>query len=314
MKNNNLKIFSGNSSLPLSREIARCLNVSLGLATVERFQNDEIRVKIEENVRGYDVFLVQSTSYPVNDHLMELLIMLDALRRASAQRITAVIPYYGYARQDRKATGREPISAKLVANLITTAGADRILAVDLHAGQIQGFFDIPVDHLEAIRIFSSYFKKKKLKNIVVVSPDVGGVARARILAENLRTPIAIITKRRPYPDVSEVEEVVGDVSGQTAIMLDDMVLTGGSLVHGAEALIARGARHVFACATHGILCGDATQKISNSQIEELVITNTVKIDEKKINKKIKILSIAPLLAEAIERINKGKSVSELFNT
>ncbi len=314
MKNNNLKIFSGNSNAPLTREIARCLNTSVGQATVGRFQNDEIRVKIEENVRGYDVFLVQSTSYPVNDYLMELLIMLDALRRASAKRITAVIPYYGYARQDRKATGREPISAKLVANLITTAGANRILAVDLHAGQIQGFFDIPVDHLEAIRIFSDHFKKKKLKNIVVISPDVGGVARARALAENLHAPIAIITKRRPRPDVSEVEEVVGDVSGQIAIMLDDMVLTGGSLVHGAEALIARGAKMVFACATHGILCGDAIQKIFLSKIEELVITNTVKIDEKKINKKIKILSIAPLLAKAIERINKGMSISELFNT
>lgn len=311
MVNKNLKIFSGNSNLQLAKEIAGYLNIPLGKATVSKFQNDEIRVKIEENVRGCDVFVVQSISYPVNDNLVELLIMLDAFRRASAYRTTAVIPYYGYARQDRKVQGREPISAKLVANLITTAGANRVLTVDLHAGQIQGFFDIPVDHLEAVRIFSSYFKKKKFKNVVVVSPDVGGVARARALAEKLGSSIAIITKRRPQPDVSEVEEIIGDVKGAVAIMLDDMVLTGGSLCHGAKALIERGAQDVYACATHGILCGNAQERINSSHIKELVITNTVPV-MKKDSSKIKILSIAPLLASAIERIHKGKSVSELF--
>lgn len=313
MDKKNLKIFTGNSNPNLAKEICECLKISLGGAIVTKFMNGEIRVKIEENVRGCDVFIVQSTSFPVNDNLVELLIMIDAFKRASAQRVTAVIPYYGYARQDRKTTGREPISAKLVANLITTAGADRVLTMDLHAGQIQGFFDIPLDHLEAVKILANYFLKLKLKNIVVISPDVGGVTRARVFAEELSAPLAIITKRRPQPDVSEVEEIVGDVQGKTAIMLDDMILTGGSLVHGAEALFLRGAKEVYASATHPVFCGNAVERLKNSKIKEVVITNTVPLNEDKKDVKIKVLSVAPLLAQAIRRIHEGLSVSELFN-
>jgi ribose-phosphate pyrophosphokinase len=312
MKYEKLKIFSGNSNMELAKEIAKNLGIEVGKALVTKFMNGEIRVKIEENVREVDVFLVQSTSHPVNDNLMELLIMIDALKRASAKRITAVIPFYGYARQDRKVTGREPISAKLVANLLTVAGANRILTVDLHAGQIQGFFDIPVDHLEAVRILAKYFKKINLKNIVVISPDIGGVARARSFSEVLESPLAIIAKRRPKPDTSEVEEIVGDVKDKVAIMVDDMILTGGSLVNGAEALLKKGVREVYAAATHPALCGDAVKTLQESPIKEIVVTNTVFLPEEKRIPKIKILSVAPLISEAIKRIHKGISVSELF--
>ena len=307
-----LKIFSGNSNPKLTKEIADYLNINVGAATVTKFQNDEIRIKIDENVRGCDVFILQSTSYPVNDHLVELLIMIDALKRASSSRVTAVIPYYGYARQDRKVTGREPISAKLVANLLTTAGSDRILTMDLHAGQIQGFFDIPVDHLEAVKILAAYIKEKALKNIVVVSPDVGGVTRARAFAEELSATLAIITKRRTKPDVSEVEEVVGEVHNMTAVMIDDMIFTGGSLTNGADALSKQGAKEVYACATHPVLCGDAVKRFENSNIKELIVTNTVPISYDKIIQKIKVLSVANLLGEAIRRIHQGISISELF--
>jgi len=309
-----LKLFSGNANRDLAKEIADHLGISLSKALVEKFMNGEIRVKIEENVRGVDVFVAQPTCSPVNDYLMELLLMIDALKRASAQRVTAVIPYYGYARQDRKVTGREPISAKLVANLLTTAGANRVLTMDLHAGQIQGFFDIPVDHLEAVKIMADYFSNLGLKNMAVVSPDVGGAARARAFAEELkRVPLTIITKRRPQPDVSEVEEVVGEVEGKIAIMIDDMILTGGSLTHGAEALIQRGAKEVYACATHAILCGPAAERLQSSSISQIVVTNTIPLEKEKRIPKIKILSIAPLIGEAIKRIHQGLSVSELFH-
>lgn len=309
-----LKLFSGNANRDLAKEIADHLGIPLSEALVEKFMNGEIRVKIEENVRGVDAFVVQPTCFPVNDYLMELLLMIDALKRASAQRVTAVIPYYGYARQDRKLTGREPISAKLVANLLTTAGADRVLTMDLHAGQIQGFFDIPVDHLEAVKIMADYFSTLGLEDMVVVSPDVGGAARARAFAEELkRVPLTIITKRRPQPDVSEVEEVVGEVEGKIAIMIDDMILTGGSLTHGAKALIQRGAKEVYACATHAILCGLAAEHLQRSSISQIVVTNTIPLEEEKRIPKIKVLSIAPLIGEAIKRIYQGLSVSELFH-
>lgn len=312
MLNDSLKIFSGSANPELAGQICEYLQIPLGNILCARFNNGELRIKVEENVRGIDVYVVQPTSFPVNDHLMELLLIVDALKRASAQRVTAVVPYYGYARQDRKVTGREPISAKLVANLLTTSGCNRALTMDLHAGQIQGFFDIPVDHLEAVNILADYFLSKNLKNVVVVSPDVGGVTRTRAFAERLKAPIAIITKRRPEPDVSEVEEVVGDVSGKTAIMIDDMILTGGSLFHGSEALFQKGAREVYACATHPVLSGNAVQRLSQSKISEVVVTNTVHLPEEKRDKKIKILSVAGLLGEAIRRIHEGRSVSELF--
>lgn len=308
-----LKVFTGNANPALAQEICDYLKIPLGQATVSRFTNGECRVKIEENVRDVDVYIIQPTCQPVNDHLIEMLIMVDAFIRASANRVTAVIPYYGYARQDRKASGREPISAKLMANLISTAGADRILTMDLHAGQIQGFFDIPVDHLEAVNILSNYFKKKKLSEVIVVSPDVGGVTRTRAFAERLAAPMAIITKRRPEPDVSEVEEIVGDVSGKTVIMVDDMILTGGSLFHGSEALIQRGAKEVYAAATHPVLCGSAIEKLNSSPLKEIVVTNTVPVPADKKGDKIKVLSVASLLGEAIQRIHQGRSVSELFN-
>lgn len=311
--NKKIKVFTGNANPALAQEICDYLKIPLGEATVSKFTNGEVRVKIEENVRDIDVYVVQPTCDPVNDHLIELLIMIDALKRASSRRVTAVIPYYGYARQDRKAGGREPISAKLVANLISTARADRILTMDLHAGQIQGFFDIPVDHLEAVNILSNYFRKKQLSSVVVVSPDVGGVTRTRAFAERLSAPMAIITKRRPEPDVSEVEEIVGDVSGKTVIMVDDMILTGGSLYHGSEALMQRGAKEVYAAATHPILCGSAIEKLTQSSLKEIVVTNTVPVPHEKRGAKIKVLSVASLLGEAIQRIHEGKSVSELFN-
>lgn len=306
-----LKIFSGNANRALADEICESLGVRLGKAEVGRFSDGELQIKISENVRGDDTFVVQPTCPPVNDHIMELLIMVDALARASARRITAVIPYYGYGRQDRKAEPRVPISAKLMANLITAAGADRVLAMDLHAGQIQGFFDIPVDHLYAMPVFLEYIRKKKLQDLVVVSPDAGGVERARAFAKRLEADLAIVDKRRPKANVADVMNVIGDVKGKTAILLDDMVDTAGTLCKDAEVLKKFGAKRVFAACSHGILSGPAMDRLKASAIEELVISNSVPLNGKT-SPKVKVLSVASLLAEAIKRIHEDQSVSQLF--
>ncbi|MGB9682938.1 MAG: ribose-phosphate diphosphokinase [bacterium] len=308
----NIKIFSGNANIPLAKEIAEYLGISLGQGYATTFSNGEIRVNIEESVRGCDVYLVQSLSNPVDHHIMELLIMIDALKRASAGRITAVIPYFAYARQDRKTRPREPISAKLLANLITVAGANRVLTMDLHAGQIQGFFDIPVDPLQASPILADYIKSLNIEDGVVVSPDVGGVARARAFASRLHLPIAIIDKRRPVPNESEVMYIVGDVKGKVCIVIDDMIDTGGTLIKGAEALLEEGAVEVYACATHPVFSGDAVESLKKSDIKRVIVTNTIKLEEHQIFDKIVVLSVAKLFAEAIERIYNNKSVSELF--
>jgi ribose-phosphate pyrophosphokinase len=306
-----LKIFSGNANKALAEEICKCMKVKLGGAEVGHFSDGEMQVKILDNVRGFDTFIVQPTSPPVNDHVMELLIMVDALARASAQRITAVVPYYGYGRQDRKAEPRVPISAKLVANLITAAGADRVLAMDLHAGQIQGFFDIPVDHLYAMPVFLDYIRQKNLKDVVVVSPDAGGVERARAFAKRLDADLAIVDKRRPKANVADVMNVIGEVKGKNAILLDDMVDTAGTLCKDAEALKKFGAEHVFAACSHGVLSGPAIDRLNASPIEELMITNSIPLNGKQ-SGKIKVLSVASLLAEAITRIHRDESVSQLF--
>jgi ribose-phosphate pyrophosphokinase len=311
-----LKLFTGNANPKLAQEIADYLNMPLGKATVGRFANGEIQVKIEENVRGRNIFLIQPTCDPVNDNLMELLIMIDALKRASAHTITAVVPYYAYAKQEKKTSGREPISAKLVANLITVAGANRVVTIDLHAGAIQGFFDIPLDHLVALPLLAEHFTKKEFKNnnTVVVSPDAGGVARARTFAERLSATLAIIFKRRPRPDVSEVIEVVGQVKGKRALLIDDMISTGGTLISAAETLLERGASEVFACGTHPVFAKGAVELLENSPIKELVVTNTIPLSEEaKKSKKIQVISVAPLLGEAIKRIHNNQSVSELFS-
>ncbi len=310
-----LKVFSGNANLTLAQEICWYLDVPLGRADVGRFPNGEVRVRIEESVRGCDVFVIQPTSPPANDNLMELLIMIDALSRASAKRVTAVIPFYGYAKQDRKTKGREPISAKLVANLLVTAGANRILTMDLHAGQIQGFFDIPVDNLAAQSLLARYFAAKNLQNLVVVSPDVGGTARARNFANRLQVDLAVIDKHRPNYAQVEVMNIIGDVKDKTAIIVDDLIDTAGTLVEGAEALLKKGgAREVYACATHPIFSGQAVERINNSPLKEVVVTNTIDISEKisKSSPKIKVLSVAPIFAEAIKRIHGELSISELF--
>lgn len=277
------------------------------------FSEGEIRIKIEENVRGKDVFVVQSTCPPPNKNLMELLILIDALKRASAKRITAVLPYFGYARQDRKDQPRVPITAKLVANLITTAGADRVLTVDLHAGQIQGFFDIPMDHLYAVTTFVGYFKALKVKNIVAVSPDVGGIKMARAYAKRLESPLAIVDKRRISPEDAEAVNILGEVRGKNALIIDDLVTTAGSLVEAAAALKKAGAKDVYAAITHPVLSGPALKRISSSPIKRLFVTNTIPVEDGKKHKKIKVLSIAPLLAEAIKRIHNEESVSNLFD-
>lgn len=310
---NNIKIFSGNSNIPLAEEIAKHLGMTLGQGYATTFSNGETRVSIEETVRGCDVYIVQSLSNPVDHHIMELLIMIDAMRRASAGRITAVIPYFAYARQDRKTRPREPISAKLLANLITVAGANRVITMDLHAGQIQGFFDIPVDPLQASPILAEYVKNNlNLDNSVVVSPDVGGVARARAFASRLHLPIAIIDKRRPAPNESEVMYIVGDVKGKTCIVLDDMIDTGGTLIKGAEALLEDGALEVYACATHPVFSGNAIENIKKSCIKKVIVTNTIRLDKENLCDKIEVLSVAKLFAEAIDRIHNNRSVSELF--
>lgn len=310
---NNIKIFTGNSNIPLAEEIASHLGMTLGQGYASTFSNGETRVSIEETVRGCDVYIVQSLSNPVDHHIMELLIMMDAMKRASAGRITAVIPYFAYARQDRKTRPREPISAKLLANLITVAGANRVITMDLHAGQIQGFFDIPVDPLQASPILAEYIKNNlNLDNSVVVSPDVGGVARARAFASRLHLPIAIIDKRRPAPNESEVMYIVGDVKGKTCIVIDDMIDTGGTLIKGADALLEEGAIEVYACATHPVFSGNAIENIKKSHIKKVIVTNTIRLDKEQLCDKIEVLSVAKLFAEAIDRVHNNRSVSELF--
>ncbi|HHW03567.1 MAG TPA: ribose-phosphate pyrophosphokinase [Thermoanaerobacterales bacterium] len=310
---NRLEIFTGNANPELAIEIADNLGITLGDSLVNTFSDGEIQVKINESVRGADVFVVQPFSSPVNDNIMELLIMIDAFKRASAWRITAVIPYYGYARQDRKVKPRDPITAKLVADIISAAGAHRVLTMDLHAGQIQGYFNFPVDHLMAVPILADYFKKKQLGDVTVVSPDLGGVTRARELANRIGASIAIIDKRRPEPNVAEVMNIIGKVSGKTVIMTDDMIDTAGTITLGAEALLERGAKAVYACCTHPVLSGPAIERLQESPIEEVVVTNTIRLkDDKKIDK-IKVLSVAPLFAAAISRIHENMSVSTLFD-
>lgn len=307
-----LKIFTGNANPELSSEIAEYLGVKVSAASVKTFSDGEINVAIDESVRGADCFIIQPTCSPVNNNLMELLILSDALRRASARRITAVLPYYGYARQDRKAKARDPITSKLVANLITAAGARRALTMDLHATQIQGFFDIPVDHLLGVPILAEYFLNKGGEEFVVVSPDLGGVTRARSLAGRLQAPLAIIDKRRPRPNVAEVMHVIGDVAGKRVIMIDDMIDTAGTLTLGAKALKERGAKEIYACCTHPVLSGPAIERLANSDIEEIVVTNTIPFSAEKKIDKIKVLSVAPLFGEAIIRIHEDLSVSKLF--
>ncbi|MGI6585534.1 MAG: ribose-phosphate diphosphokinase [Gracilibacteraceae bacterium] len=308
-----IKVLNCNANKDLSKDIAFNLGIPVGDAQVGTFSNGEISVSINESIRGSDVFVVQSTSTPVNDNLMELLIMIDALKRASAGRINAVMPFYGYARQDRKSKSREPITAKLVANLIEAAGADRVITMDLHAPQIQGFFDIPVDHLYAAPLFVNYFINKKLDDIVVVSPDVGGVTRARALATKLDAPLAIIDKRRPKPNVSEVMNIIGDIEDKNCIIIDDMVDTAGTLVNAARVLKDMGAREVYVACTHPILSGPAFERIRDSVIKELIVTNTIPLPAGKPADKIKVLSVAPLFAEAIKRIYEGLSLSKLFD-
>lgn len=309
----NLCLFSGNANAALAKKIAEYLGLELSPAKVARFADGEVDVKIEVNVRGKDCFVIQSTCRPVNENLMELLILLDALRRASAGKITAVLPYFGYARADRKTEPRVPISAKLVANVIVTSGADRVITVDLHAGQIQGFFDIPLDHLFPTKVFFDYFTKKKLLNPVVVSPDVGGVERARAFAKHLGCSLAFVDKRRPRPNEANIYNVVGEVEGYSAIILDDIVDTAGTLAKVAIALKNRGCARVLAAATHGVLSNQAIMKIEESPLEELVITDSIPLAVEPISsKKIHILSLASLLGEAIRRNHLGESVSALF--
>ncbi|MDQ7782466.1 MAG: ribose-phosphate pyrophosphokinase [Desulfomonilaceae bacterium] len=309
-----LKIFAGNSNLGLAEAITRYMGIPLGSAMVGSFSDGEIQVEFKENVRGMDVFVVQSTCQPVNDNMIELLIMIDALKRASASRVTAVMPYYGYARQDRKVASRAPITAKLVADIITAAGADRVLTIDLHAGQIQGFFDIPVDHLYAGPIMAEAMKvEHDTSRFTVVSPDAGGVERARAFAKRLGSSLAIIDKRRSKPNESEVMNVIGDVADREAVLLDDLVDTAGTLVKGAHALQRAGASHIYACCTHPVLSGDAVRKINESPIEKLYMTDTIPTADKvKECPKLHVESVAPLLGEAISRIHREVSVSELF--
>jgi ribose-phosphate pyrophosphokinase len=309
----NLKVFTLNSNRELAKEIVEKIGIPMGKSTVTRFSDGEVQINIEESIRGCDVYVIQSTSDPVNEHLMELLIMIDALKRASAKTVNIVMPYYGYARQDRKARAREPITAKLVANILETAGATRVIALDLHATQIQGFFDIPVDQLLCVPILSDYFSKKNFKDIVVVSPDHGGVTRARKMADRLNVPIAIIDKRRPKPNVAEVMNIVGNIEGKTCILIDDIIDTAGTITLAANALVESGANEVYACCTHPVLSGPAIERIENSKIKELVVSNTIPLSDDKHIGKITQLSVAPLLAEAIIRVHEKLSVSKLFD-
>lgn len=307
-----LILFSGNANRVLSQEIADYLGVPLGDAEVSRFADDEILVQICENVRGADVFVIQPTCRPVNENLMELLVIIDALKRASAWRITAVMPYYGYGRQDRKVQPRVPITAKLVADLLTAAGVHRVLTMDLHAGQIQGFFTTPVDHLYAAPVLLRYFEERRLGDTVVVSPDAGGVERARAFAKRLGSPLAFIDKRRTRPNEAKVMHIVGDVEGRDVIIVDDMIDTGGTLMQAVPALLEKGAKRIFASCTHPVLSGPAVERIDGSVLEEVVVTNTIPLPDGRMSKKLTILSVAPLLGEAISRIHKEESVSCLF--
>ena len=316
MKNgqfSNYKVFTGNSHNELAEEIASIMGKPMGNATVSKFSDGEISVSMWESVRGVDVFIVQSTSDPVNDNLMELLIMIDAIKRASAGRINAVIPYYGYARQDRKAKARDPITAKLVADLIVAAGADRLLTMDLHASQIQGYFNIPVDHLVGLPILVNYFKEKNIDDLVIVSPDHGSVTRARNMANPLNAPIAIVDKRRPEPNKSEIMNIIGDIEGKNCILIDDMIDTAGTITNAANALKDLGAKSVRACATHPVLSGPAVERINDSAIEELVLLNTIAIPKEKKRKGMVQLSVAPLFAEAMMRVFNNESISKLFD-
>ena len=309
----NVCILTGNANPQLAKDIAERIGIPLCEAFVVQFNNGEVQVMIEESIRGKDIFIIQSTSFPVNDNLMELLILTDACKRASAHSITAVVPYYAYARQDRKTRGREPISAKLVANLMTTAGVTRVVTVDLHAGQIQGFFDIPVDHLAAAPVLAGYFREQEIEDLVVVSPDLGGVTRARIMADFLRAPIAIIEKRRPCPGCAEVMNLIGEVEGKTALLIDDIVDTAGSLCEGAKALKERGAKRVLAACSHAILSDPAVERLNASVIDQLVITDSIPLPPEKQSDKLVTLSLAQSLADVIVRIQSHRSVSLLFN-
>lgn len=313
-KDSKLKIFSLSSNRPLAEKIAHEIGLELGEMSMEHFSDGEIKVNIEESIRGDHVYLVQSTSYPVSDNLMELLIAVDALRRASAKTINVVMPYYGYARQDRKAQSREPITAKLVANMLTMAGVDRMLTLDLHAAQIQGFFDIPMDHLMGAPLLASFFLEKNLcgDDVVVVSPDHGGVTRARKLAEFLKSPLAIVDKRRPKANVAEVMNIVGNVEGKKCLIIDDMIDTAGTITLAAQGLIDRGATEVYVCCTHPVLSGPAIERLENSPIKKIVVTDSILLPEEKKTNKIIIISVAQLVAEAIKRIHENRSVSPLF--
>ncbi|WP_067926380.1 ribose-phosphate diphosphokinase [Alicyclobacillus shizuokensis] len=312
-RDGDLKLFTGNANPALAQEIADHIGVVLGDCRVGRFKDGEVHIRLGESVRDSNVFVVQPTSAPVNENLMELLIMVDALKRASARSINVVIPYYGYARQDRKTRARDPITAKLVANLLEKAGATRIICMDLHAGQIQGFFDIPLDHLIGLPILANYFLDKRLDNPVVVAPDMGGVTRARQLAERLGAPLAIIDKRRPDVNVAEVMNIIGDIAGKTAILIDDMIDTAGTITAGAKALLERGANQVYACCIHPVLSGNGVERLRDSEIEEVVVTNTIALPPEKRIDKIKVLSVAELIAEAILRVHTRRSISELFD-
>ena len=308
-----LKIFTGNAHPALAQEICDYIGVPLGKAVCGRFNNGEIQVMVNESFRGKDVFIIQPTGAPVNDNLMELLIMVDAMKRASARHITVIVPYYGYARQDRKTRGREPISAKLVADLMSTAGVTRVVTMDLHAGQIQGFFDVPVDHLMSTSILAKYIKSMKLENLTIVSPDLGGVTRARELADRLGAPIAIIEKRRPEPGVAKVMNIIGTVKDRSCVLVDDIVDTAGSLCEGAKALDKAGAMGVYAAVCHPVLTDPATERVKNSCLKQLIVTNSLPIEDYKKQTKLKVLSVAPLLGEAILRIFHDASVSSLFD-
>ena len=311
-KDPSLKVFSLNSNYALAEDIAKHIGTPLGKCTVSTFSDGEVQINIDESIRGCDVYVIQSTCAPVNQHIMELLIMIDALKRASARSINIVMPYYGYARQDRKARSREPITAKLMADLLETAGADRVITLDLHAPQIQAFFDIPIDHLQGVGLLSDYFASKELDDLIVVSPDHGGVTRARRMADRLKAPIGIIDKRRPRPNVAEVMNIVGNIEGKTAILIDDIIDTAGTITLAANALIENGAKAVYACCTHPVLSGPAIERIDNSEIQELVITNSIPLPEEKNIAKITPLSVAPLIGEAIIRVHEQQSVSSLF--
>jgi ribose-phosphate pyrophosphokinase len=307
-----LKLFSGNANRPLAEEIGQYLHLPLSDAEVGRFSDGEVFVQIDDNVRGADVFIVQPTCPPVNDNLMELLVMIDALKRASARRITAVLPYYGYARQDRKAQGRVPITAKLVADLLTAAGVDRLLALDLHASQIQGFFNIPVDHLFAAPVIVDYLGKKELQDLVLVSPDAGGVERTRAIAKRVKAGLAIIDKRREGPNVATFMHLIGDVRDRDVVVVDDMIDTAGTLVQAVEALKREGARRILACGVHAVLSGPAVQRLKAAPMEEVIVTNSIPVSAEKRAARVTVLSVAPLLGEAIRRIHDDESVSTLF--